>query len=103
MRAEVPFLLRIGANGDGSANGAQSRSSVLRGSIDLLVEREGRPPLVLDYKTDRLDGSTPEERAARYKVQRDVYALAVAEARHAPRSRSPTSSSSARASPSSEL
>ncbi|MBS1893542.1 MAG: UvrD-helicase domain-containing protein, partial [Actinobacteria bacterium] len=43
VRAEVPILL--GAGG-----------TVLRGSIDLLVERDGAPPLVVDYKTDRLRG-----------------------------------------------
>jgi len=53
---------------------------VLRGSIDLLVEGEGAPPLVVDYKTDRLDGADPAERAAHYGVQRSIYALAVAEA-----------------------
>ena len=67
IRAEVPLLLGIG-------------DTVLRGSIDLLVEREGAPPLVIDYKTDRLNGSDPAERAAHYGVQRSIYALAVAEA-----------------------
>jgi ATP-dependent exoDNAse (exonuclease V) beta subunit len=66
MRAEVPILLGVGG-------------TVLRGSIDLLVEREGAPPLVVDYKTDRLDGSTPVAHAARYGTQRGIYALAVAE------------------------
>jgi ATP-dependent helicase/nuclease subunit A len=66
VRAEVPLLLGIGG-------------TVLRGSIDLLVEREGAP-LVVDYKTDRLDGADPAERAAPYGVQRSIYALAVAEA-----------------------
>ncbi len=66
-RAEVPLLLGIGG-------------TVLRGSIDLLVEREGAPPLVVDYKTDRLDGAEPAERTAHYGVQRSIYALAVAEA-----------------------
>jgi ATP-dependent exoDNAse (exonuclease V) beta subunit len=92
VRAEVPFLLRIGAGDEATGDGRQdqasgprpTRSSVLRGSIDLLVEREGGPPLVVDYKTDRLDGTDPDERASRYEVQRDIYALAVAEARHAP-------------------
>jgi ATP-dependent helicase/nuclease subunit A len=65
-RAEVPILLGLGG-------------SVLRGSIDLLVERDGAPPLVIDYKTDRLDGTDPEAHAARYTVQRAIYALAVAE------------------------
>ena len=67
VRAEVPLLLGVG-------------DTVLRGSIDLLVEREGQPPLVVDYKTDRLGGADPAERAAHYGVQRSIYALAVAEA-----------------------
>jgi ATP-dependent helicase/nuclease subunit A len=66
-RAEVPILLPVGG-------------TVLRGSIDLLVEREGAAPLVIDYKTDRLDGSSPAEKGAGYEVQRTIYALAVAEA-----------------------
>jgi ATP-dependent exoDNAse (exonuclease V) beta subunit len=70
-RAEVPLLFGVGG-------------TVLRGSIDLLVEREGAPPLVLDYKTDRLAGATPAERAAHYGVQRSIYALAVAEALEVP-------------------
>ncbi len=66
VRAEVPILLR-------------ARGTVLRGSIDLLVEREGAPPLVVDYKTDRLRGEDPAERAAHYEIQRSIYALAAAE------------------------
>jgi ATP-dependent exoDNAse (exonuclease V) beta subunit len=71
VRAEVPILLGVG-------------DTVLRGSIDLLVEREGEPPLVIDYKTDRLKGSEPAERAANYETQRTIYALAVAESLGAP-------------------
>ncbi|HXV05990.1 MAG TPA: 3'-5' exonuclease, partial [Solirubrobacterales bacterium] len=66
-RAEVPLLLSVAG-------------TVLRGSIDLLVERDGRPPLIVDYKTDRLDGADPAERAKRYEVQRDIYSLAASEA-----------------------
>jgi ATP-dependent helicase/nuclease subunit A len=66
-RAEVPLLLGVGG-------------TVLRGSIDLLVEREGAAPLVVDYKTDRLACADPGERAAHYGVQRSIYALAAAEA-----------------------
>jgi ATP-dependent helicase/nuclease subunit A len=66
VRAEVPILL--GAGG-----------TVLRGSIDLLVERDGAPPLVVDYKTDRLRGENPAARASHYEVQRSIYALAAAE------------------------
>jgi len=69
-RAEVPLLLGVAG-------------ATLRGSIDLLVERDGIPPLVIDYKTDRLGDASPAAHAARYATQRAVYALAVAEARGA--------------------
>jgi ATP-dependent exoDNAse (exonuclease V) beta subunit len=71
VRAEVPILLGLG-------------ETVLRGSIDLLVERGEAPPLVVDYKTDRLDGADPAERASRYETQRAIYALAAAESLGAP-------------------
>jgi ATP-dependent exoDNAse (exonuclease V) beta subunit len=67
-RAEVPLLIEVAA-------------TVLRGSIDLLVEEDGAPPLIVDYKTDRVDGSPVAELAARYEIQQAIYALAVAEAR----------------------
>jgi ATP-dependent helicase/nuclease subunit A len=67
VRAEVPLLLGVGG-------------TVLRGSIDLLVEREGASPLVVDYKTDRLGGDSPTDRAAHYGTQRAIYALAAARA-----------------------
>ncbi|HEY0390182.1 MAG TPA: UvrD-helicase domain-containing protein [Solirubrobacterales bacterium] len=68
VRAEAPLLLSVAG-------------TVLRGSIDLLVEARDTPPLVIDYKTDRLGDSSPAQRAAGYETQRDIYALAVAEAR----------------------
>jgi ATP-dependent exoDNAse (exonuclease V) beta subunit len=67
-RAEVPLLIEVA-------------DTVLRGSIDLLVERDGEPPLIVDYKTDRVDGTPPRELVARYETQQAIYALAVAEAR----------------------
>ncbi len=70
-RAEVPLLIEVS-------------DTILRGSIDLLVEEDGRPPLVVDYKTDRVEGSDPEALTARYEIQQAIYALAVAEARGAP-------------------
>jgi ATP-dependent exoDNAse (exonuclease V) beta subunit len=70
VHAEVPLLLGIAG-------------ATLRGSIDLLVEPDGAPPLVVDYKTDRLDGTAPAERAGKYATQRSIYAMAVAEARGA--------------------
>jgi ATP-dependent exoDNAse (exonuclease V) beta subunit len=65
VSAEVPFVIEVGG-------------TLLRGSIDLLVERDDGSVLVVDYKTDRLDGRDPEEVVARYTVQRDLYALAAA-------------------------
>jgi ATP-dependent exoDNAse (exonuclease V) beta subunit len=67
-RAEVPLLIEVA-------------DTVLRGSIDLLVGVEGKPPLIVDYKTDRVDGTTTAELAGRYEIQQAIYALAVAEAR----------------------
>jgi ATP-dependent exoDNAse (exonuclease V) beta subunit len=69
-RAEVPLLIEIAG-------------TVLRGSIDLLVEEEGAPPLIVDYKTDRVDAGEVGELAGRYEIQQAIYALAVAEARSA--------------------
>jgi ATP-dependent exoDNAse (exonuclease V) beta subunit len=69
-RAEVPLLVEVAG-------------TVLRGSIDLLVEDDERPPLIVDYKTDRVDGREPTELATRYEIQQAIYALAVAEAREA--------------------
>ncbi|HET9121697.1 MAG TPA: UvrD-helicase domain-containing protein, partial [Solirubrobacterales bacterium] len=62
---EVPFVLSI----DGT---------LIRGSIDLLVQRADGSVLVVDYKTDRLQGRDPADTVARYSIQRDLYALAAA-------------------------
>jgi ATP-dependent exoDNAse (exonuclease V) beta subunit len=69
-RPEVPLLIEVAG-------------TVLRGSIDLLVEESGRPPLIVDYKTDRVDGTELTELVRRYEIQQAIYALAVAEARGA--------------------
>ena len=63
VSAEVPFVISVGG-------------TLVRGSIDLLVERPDGSVLVVDYKTDRLAGRDPVQVASRYKVQRDLYALA---------------------------
>jgi RecB family exonuclease len=67
VRAEAPLLVELGG-------------SVLRGSIDVLAEPIDGPPTVVDFKTDRLDGTDPADLAVRYEVQRDLYALATAKA-----------------------
>ena len=69
-RVEVPLLVEVAG-------------TVLRGSIDLLVEQGDEPPLIVDYKTDSVGESAPEELVLRYEVQQAIYALAVAEARGA--------------------
>jgi ATP-dependent helicase/nuclease subunit A len=63
--AEVPFVLSVAG-------------TLVRGSIDLLVERPDGSVLVVDYKTDRLSDRDPTEIVSRYSVQRDLYALAAA-------------------------
>ncbi len=60
---ELPFVLTLGNNPIG-------------GTIDLLAERGDGSVLVVDYKTDRLEGREPAQAAARYRVQRELYALA---------------------------
>jgi hypothetical protein len=67
VRAELPILLELGG-------------AIIRGSIDLMAEPEQGPPTVIDYKTDWLGEASPAERAAGYEVQRQLYALAAAEA-----------------------
>jgi ATP-dependent exoDNAse (exonuclease V) beta subunit len=66
LRPEVPFAIEVAG-------------TVIRGSIDLLATGP-RGTLVLDYKTDRLDGADPAALAERYSAQRDLYALAAATA-----------------------
>jgi ATP-dependent helicase/nuclease subunit A len=65
LSAEVPFVLSVGG-------------TLVRGSIDLLAERPDGSIAVVDYKTDRLGDRDPLEAAERYRVQRDLYALAAA-------------------------
>jgi ATP-dependent helicase/nuclease subunit A len=73
-RSEVPFLIEIGG-------------SVVRGSLDLLAQPDAEAPTVVDYKTDRLDKAAPAEQAGDYELQRDLYAVAAAEATGAERVR----------------
>lgn len=63
--AEVPLLL-------------SHRDVTIRGSADLILP--GDPPLILDYKTNRLGGSAPGEKMRPYELQRGLYALALARA-----------------------
>jgi ATP-dependent helicase/nuclease subunit A len=65
VSAEVPFVISIA-------------NTLIRGSIDLLVERADGSVLVVDYKTDRIESREPADVVERYTVQRDLYALAAA-------------------------
>lgn len=65
-RAEVPILVRSGA-------------VMVRGFIDLVVDG-GERPLIVDYKTNSLAGSSAGEKMAGYELQRDLYALALGSA-----------------------
>jgi ATP-dependent helicase/nuclease subunit A len=69
-QGEVRFLIELGG-------------SLVRGTLDLLVEPPEGRPTVVDYKTDRLEGADPGDHAQRYEVQRDLYALATAAATRA--------------------
>jgi hypothetical protein len=63
LAPEAPFLLDVGG-------------AVIRGKLDLLASSPGAAPLVVDYKTNALDGRGPEELMSAYETQRDLYALA---------------------------
>lgn len=63
VRVEVPFAF-------------EQSGVLLHGRLDVL-HRDGDRALVVDYKTNRLDGESPAEVAERdYRLQRVVYALA---------------------------
>ena len=75
-RSEKPIVFSV------FINGTDGDSALVQGMIDLIYKTaEGFT--ILDYKTDRLSGSTPEERAKeaveRHKFQLDCYAAACAE------------------------
>lgn len=68
VRREAPFTLALEPGG---------AAPLLHGVVDVIArERDGRT-LVVDHKTDRLDGADPSELADRaYGAQRAAYALA---------------------------
>jgi hypothetical protein len=68
FRSEVPFRIGLGPE------------TVVRGTIDLLVTRPGRPPLFVDYKTDRVEPDADPALPEAYEMQRLLYAVAIAEA-----------------------
>jgi hypothetical protein len=69
----VPFRLGLGER------------TVIRGTVDLLVERAGQPPLFVDYKTDRVEAGGDPLLPEAYELQRLLYAAAIAESTGADR------------------
>jgi ATP-dependent helicase/nuclease subunit A len=68
VRREAGFAFALGPGGDGP---------LVNGFVDVLAEEGAGATLVVDYKSDRLDGAEPAEVVERdYDVQRVVYALA---------------------------
>jgi hypothetical protein len=65
LQPEHPFLVELAG-------------ATVRGTIDLLVTRPGEPPLLVDYKTNRLTKRSAAEAAEDYETQRRLYALAAA-------------------------
>jgi ATP-dependent helicase/nuclease subunit A len=70
VRSELPFAFTLSPDGPGA------RSLLVNGVVDVhALEDEGT--LILDYKSDRLEGADPVEYCEeRYGIQRLVYALA---------------------------
>ncbi len=54
---------------------------MVRGYADLLLHDSERP-MVLDYKSNQLEGTSIDELMTKYDLQRDLYALAVSQALH---------------------
>jgi hypothetical protein len=82
VRREHPFALVLPAasagkeegHGDGGGAGA---GSLLTGVVDVMAEEGDGALLIVDYKTDRLEGADPlTALGEHYQVQRSVYALA---------------------------
>jgi hypothetical protein len=82
VRREHPFALMLEAApagepqapGDGGGAGT---GSLLTGVVDVMADEDGGSVLIVDYKTDRLDGADPVTALGdHYHVQRSVYALA---------------------------
>ncbi len=68
VRTELPFVFTLETEG---------RSLLVNGVVDVHAVEEGGGLLVVDYKSNRLEGRTPAEiTEADYTTQRLVYALA---------------------------
>jgi hypothetical protein len=79
-RAGAPFALTVGdALVRGQIDLLVSGAGSAAGQLELLAGSEGdAAPTVIDFKTDRLDGTDPAALGDRYADQRRLYALALA-------------------------
>lgn len=78
VHREVPFSFGLPATDVyGAEPGGLSQETVmLQGVIDCLIDEE-EGLVLLDYKTDRLKGASPQRVAESYRMQLDLYARAV--------------------------
>ena len=68
LRREAPFAFALEPGGGGP---------LVNGFVDVVASSTTAAPLIVDYKTDRLEGADPAEVVERdYATQRIVYALA---------------------------
>jgi hypothetical protein len=75
VRREAPFAFVLAPGGTASA--ADPAAPLVAGVVDAIAHEHDGGVLVVDYKTDRLEGLSPEELVRRdYATQRAVYALA---------------------------
>ncbi|WP_328803667.1 helicase-exonuclease AddAB subunit AddA [Paenibacillus puerhi] len=75
---ELPFSFGMPAADvyGGENAGLEAETVMLQGVIDCLID-EGDGYVLVDYKTDRLKGSSPDRIAERYRLQLELYAKAV--------------------------
>jgi ATP-dependent helicase/nuclease subunit A len=71
VRREQRFSFPLGD----PASGVRGQT-IVTGALDVLAREPGGRSLVVDYKTDRLDGTDPRTAARGYEIQRLVYAIA---------------------------
>ena len=75
-RSEQGFAFVLGSE-DGRRRPGEAQPVLIRGVFDVIAQEPGEAALVVDYKTDRLQGQEPEAVVqSAYTVQRLVYALA---------------------------
>ncbi|MDR2903972.1 MAG: helicase-exonuclease AddAB subunit AddA [Clostridiales bacterium] len=77
VRKEIPFVLGVSpAAVDPRWADAADETILVHGIIDCLFEEAGEPVL-LDYKSDRVNAQTLESVLARYRVQMEMYRRAI--------------------------